>query len=129
MTKTIIGVGVAIFVLGGLIWIAQPNSGKNTAALSQDAGGKLIVEDAHDYDFGSISMAAGKVNHQFKIKNSGSSEVNIEKMYTSCMCTTASLLKGDVRFGPYGMPGHSAIPRIDQAIGPGEEATVEIVFD
>ena len=45
------------------------------------------------------------------------------------MCTTASLIIGDKQFGPVGMPGHGAIPTINQTINANEEATVEVVFD
>lgn len=45
------------------------------------------------------------------------------------MCTTALLAIGEKQFGPFGMPGHMAIPRIDQNIEPNKEATVEVVFD
>lgn len=74
-------------------------------------------------------MAAGKVEHSFKIKNAGAEPVIIAKMYTSCMCTTASLLKNGKQFGPYGMPGHGLIPKLNKLINPNEEAIVKIVFD
>lgn len=45
------------------------------------------------------------------------------------MCTSAALMMGGRRFGPYGMPGHGAIPRIDQTLNPNEEATIEVTFD
>lgn len=128
MNKITIGVIVAILALGGLVWIARPDSQSNTASPIR-SNGILIVEEANNYDFGTISMAAGKVKHLFKIKNTGDETITISKIYTSCMCTTASLMIGDKQFGPYGMPGHSAIPRIDQTINPNEEASVEIVFD
>ena len=128
MIKTIIGVIVAILVLGGLIWIARPDSQSSTV-LSARSNGTLIVEEANSYDFGTISMAAGKVKHAFKIKNSSNEAVTINKIYTSCMCTTAALTVGGKQLGPYGMPGHGAIPRIDQAVNPKEEAIIDVVFD
>ena len=139
MNKLIIGIIIAVIALGGVIWIARPASpdlqrGKPSA---QGAGGPLRVEGESSYDFGNISMAAGKVSRQFKIKNTGSEAVVINKMYTSCMCTTALLMMGNTasssgelkQFGPFGMPGHGAIPSIDQQIGSNEEATVEVTFD
>ena len=45
------------------------------------------------------------------------------------MCTTAALTAGGKKFGPYGMPGHGAIPKIDGVINPNEEAVVEVVYD
>lgn len=128
MNKTIIGIVIGILILGGLVWIARPD-GQNTASVAASSNGSLTVEEASNYDFGSISMAAGKVKHQFKIKNTSSEAVTIGKMYTSCMCTTATLMTGGKRFGPVGMPGHGAIPKINQTINPNEEAIVEVVFD
>jgi hypothetical protein len=87
------------------------------------------VEGTDYYEFGSVSMAAGKVKHQFKIRNTSAEPVVIGKMYTSCMCTTASLMMGGKTFGPVGMPGHGGIPSLNQTINPNEEASVEVVFD
>lgn len=128
MKKTIIGAGIAVLVLGGLIWIARPGSSSNAASPAESSA-TLVVEETSNYDFGAISMAAGKVKHQFKIKNTGSEVVIINKIYTSCMCTTASLVVEGKQFGPYGMPGHDTIPRIDQAVDSNEEAVIEVTFD
>lgn len=126
---TIIGIIIAIVVLGGIVWIARPDSQtRNIASLSPNSSGILKAEETN-FDFGAISMAAGKVKHAFKIKNTGSESIVIGKMYTSCMCTTASLIMNGKKFGPYGMPGHGFIPKINESIAPGNEATVEIVFD
>jgi hypothetical protein len=128
MNKTIISIIGAILVLGGLIWIARPD-GKSTSSVRADSNGVLSVAESNNYDFGTISMAAGNVTHAFKIKNTSSEAVVINKVYTSCMCTTATLVKGDQRFGPFGMPGHVAVPKIDQTINPDEEIIIEAVFD
>ncbi len=128
MNKTSIGIIVGILVLGGLIWIARPDD-NNTPSVQANSNGMLTVEESSNYDFGTISMAAGNVTRIFKIRNSSSDTVVISKMYTSCMCTTATLTKGDQRFGPFGMPGHVAVPKIDQTVNPNEEVTVEVVFD
>ena len=128
MNKTIIGIGIGILILGGLVWIARPDA-QNASSATSNSNGTLTVEEANNYDFGSISMATGKVRHTFKIKNTSNEAVTISKMYTSCMCTTAALAIDGKQFGPYGMPGHWAIPSINQTINPNEEATVEVVFD
>ena len=129
INKTVLVIIVALLALGGIIWFARPNSEKKTAATSAKSDGSLTVEDESSYDFGTVSMANGKVKHDFKIKNTSGEAVIINKIYTSCMCTTAVLIKGDKQFGPYGMPGHGFIPNIDQGINTNEETTVEITFD
>ncbi|MCR4306492.1 MAG: DUF1573 domain-containing protein [Candidatus Yonathbacteria bacterium] len=92
------------------------------------SAGTLVATESF-YDLGTISMSAGKVSRVFKITNSGGSPVQIKKIYTSCMCTTATLITREGSAGPFGMPGHAAIPTISEPIAPNEEASVEIVFD
>ncbi|MCJ7838363.1 MAG: DUF1573 domain-containing protein, partial [Burkholderiales bacterium] len=55
--------------------------------------------------------------------------VLIRKLYTSCMCTTAALVKDGKAGEAFGMPGHTPIPTINVPIKPGEQAFVEVVFD
>ena len=95
---------ILLVVLGGLVWIARPDAQKTTPSSSTESAGVLTVEESNNHDFGTISMATGKVTHQFKIKNTSDKVVTINKMYTSCMCTTAELIIGGKQFGPYGMP-------------------------
>ncbi len=129
MNKTIIGIIVGVIVFGGLVWSARPDPSQGNGKISANSNSALTVQEASNYDFGTISMVAGKVKHQFKIKNISSEGVTVDKMYTSCMCTTAELLTASGQFGPFGMPGHGAVPKIDGLISPSEEAIVEVVFD
>lgn len=129
MSKKIIFISIAVVVLAGIVWLARPSQqNENTASLSPAVPGSLVAEEIN-FDFGSISMAAGKVKYDFKVKNIGTEPVVVEKMYTSCMCTTASLVTNKKKYGPYGMPGHGFVPKINASIGPNEEVTVETVFD
>lgn len=102
----------------------------NPSALtnSPQSAGALIAAESF-YDLGTISMAAGKVSRVFKVTNSGGAPVQVKKIYTSCMCTTATLTTKEGSAGPFGMPGHATIPTISQAIAPNEEASIEAVFD
>ncbi|MBI4205493.1 MAG: DUF1573 domain-containing protein [Betaproteobacteria bacterium] len=88
-----------------------------------------LLSPAPFFDFGNISMAAGTVSHRFSIRNTGDSAVTINKMYTSCMCTVATLITPAGRKGPFGMPGHGVIPAIFETIPPGGSAQVDVVFD
>ena len=81
------------------------------------------------FDFGSISMAAGKVTHRFWFKNESPSEVLIRRIYTSCMCTTATFVKGMKVINSYGMPGHGPLPAVNESLKPGEAAYIDAVFD
>lgn len=133
--KVIIGTGIGALVLGGLIIAAMPGPGATkppsaapVSSATVGAAGSLSAFTTK-YNFGSISMAAGKVTHRYAIRNTGTAPVLIRKMYTSCMCTTAALVKAEKKFGPYGMIGHGYTPVIDESMRPGEEAMVDVVFD
>ena len=129
-TKAIIGIFVGtVVIISGLIWFGQPTANTNsTQASKKPIADSLKIEET-SFDFGTISMANGKVSHIFKVKNAGLEPVTMSKLYTSCMCTSASLMMGSEKFGPFGMPGHGAIPSIKAIIAPDQEAEVEVVFD
>ncbi|MFS8086044.1 MAG: DUF1573 domain-containing protein [Acidobacteriota bacterium] len=142
--KVIIGTGAAVLVLGGLIIAAMPEPGASNPATSATGSASAAGAPTSTgspgaagalnafvmkYNFGSISMAAGKVTHRYAIRNTGTAPVTIQKMYTSCMCTTAALVKGEKKSAEFGMPGHTPIPTINVPMNPGEEAMVEVIFD
>lgn len=128
INKNIISIIIGLLLLGGLFLISRPEDSSSGVGKEVLSAGMLSAEELN-FDFNSVSMAAGDVSHIFKIKNTGTEPVIIGKMYTSCMCTVATLIYGDKKFGPYGMAGHGFIPSIDQEVNPGEEASVEAVFD
>lgn len=89
------------------------------------ANGKIITKEL-SYDFGTISMEKGVVKHDFSI--SPTEKLKIEKLYTSCMCTTAWLKADGQRFGPFGMPGHGSTGNFSKILAAGEYA-IEVEFD
>jgi len=93
------------------------------------ASANPLVSMSRSFDFGTISMAAGKVSHRFWIRNTGDSPVTITRLYTSCMCTEATLITPAGSKGPFGMPGHGANAGVFERIAPGGTAQVEAVFD
>ena len=119
---------ILTFALIGLLGFLLSESKGSQPENTDQSNGFLAAEES-SFDFGNISMAAGKVSHTFKIKNSGAEPVIISKIYTSCMCTETTLVKQNGRFGPFGMPGHISIPKINQILKADEEAAVEVVFD
>lgn len=127
--KVIIYWSIGIVLLAGIIALvaAGQNGNKNEAPLPYLPGALKAAEAS--FDFGQISMAAGKVSHSFKVKNSSAQPVKTGKLYTSCMCTEASFVKGSLRKGPFGMIGHGFIPKLNETIAPGEEVVLEVTFD
>lgn len=127
MKSVLISVLATAVLIVGLVWFARPDT--DVASQTREISDDTLISDEANYDFGTISMAAGKVSHSFRITNTRPEPLVIEKIYTSCMCTTAALSTQGKTFGPFSMPGHGIIPKIDAVIEPGEEATVEVVFD
>ena len=59
--------------------------------LDQKEGQGKIEVNPLEYDAGTISIAAGLIKHIYEIKNNGDSDLTIEDIRTSLMCTTAIL--------------------------------------
>lgn len=125
--STIISFLVVLIVIGGLILISRANQ-QNDVPNNSVKTQKIVAEES-SFDFGSVSMAAGLVKHSFVIRNISSEPVKISKMYTSCMCTEASILYKDEDIGPFGMPGHGFLPPVNVTIDLDSEAKIEVVFD
>lgn len=128
--------GIAVLALVFIFWVSRGTpatdqhnmmNGGNMAGLA-DAQSALTASEMM-YDFGSISMRNGKVNRVFSVQNNSSEPVKITKMYTSCMCTEATLISRGEKMGPLGMPGHGFVPNLNQVLEPNETAEVEVIFD
>ncbi len=126
-SKAIIIGAIVTFALlfGGLYLMSrsQPQVMVNPQATGQLTAGESF------YDFGSVSMAKGLVSRKFTLTNPDSVPAVVIKIYSSCMCTKGTLTVGDRTYGPYGMPGHGAIPGIAAEIAPGQTAQLEVIFD
>jgi len=114
----IIGTVLVILILGGLIVAAKPGPAAKVPPRAELQSKSDLSAEEMSFDFGSISMAAGNVTHRFRIKNANAEPVVIRKISTSCMCTTAQLVKGSKKLAIYGMPGHGYIPELDEPIAP-----------
>lgn len=133
-SKTVFSVIIILIVVAGLfIWgfpAGQRDGGlpQNTTAVKNRTSGLAASEKL--YDFGVISMKNGDVSKEFAITNIAASDITISRVVTSCMCTSAFIVlpDGDLR-GPFGMPGHGAVPPANEIIKAGESRTVRVVFD
>lgn len=135
-TGLIVGASLIAVALVIAIIAARPGSSPVVPGVSAPApvvaaprsAAALTAREAN-YNFGQISMAAGKVSHRFWFRNESAAPVLIQRIYTSCMCTTATLVKSARVIGSYGMPGHGPVPEVNERLAPGEAAYVEAVFD
>ncbi len=114
-----------------LIAVSYPNSQKEKVSDKAASLSSIVDISAPEtnFDFGEISMAAGKVSHDFEITNNSSSTIVFEKLFTSCMCTNAYFILGGEESGPFGMPGHGFVPGLGRELKAGEKAVVRAVFD
>lgn len=122
-----IGIFLFVVLIAGAFVMSSPTA-SNQQTGKASTSSKLAATETF-FDFGTISMAKGKVTKAFTVKNTTSEPITVSKIYTSCMCTQASLVQGTNRRGPFGMPGHGSVPTISEAVAPGAEAVVEVVFD
>ncbi|NUQ57569.1 MAG: DUF1573 domain-containing protein [Candidatus Paceibacter sp.] len=98
-------------------------------AMANEKAGTISFEDDY-FNFGTVSMSKGNVNHTFKMRNTGDKPVKISGIYTSCMCTEATLTAvGGKKFGPFGMKGHGGNNYANVTMMPGEEMMVETTVD
>lgn len=139
----IAGIALVVVILGVAVIAAKPGAGPVSAggtagaatpsaamaaAVAARPGDGLTARDAA-FDFGPISMAAGKVSHRYWFRNDSAAPVLVKQVYTSCMCTSATLVKSVRVVGTYGMPGHGPLPDVNETFAPGEAAYLDVVFD
>lgn len=123
-------IGLSVAAIAAAVFVSRARIGEpRPGAAPAPAQQGPLVSPQPFFDFGVVSMAAGKVTHVFRVRNDGAAPVTIQKIYTSCMCTTATLVTRAGAKGPFGMPGHGAAAKLAERLDPGEEALVEAVFD
>jgi hypothetical protein len=129
--KKILSLSISIIGIVGIVGVLAWFGSKNQTGAQNSAGHNVstsLLAPEKSYDFGTVSMAAGKVKHNFEISNSSDRAVTIRSIATSCMCTEANLLYNQERFGPFGMSGMSGTS-LDKKIQPGDKVEVETIFD
>ena len=96
----------------------------------QEVGAKSALSAAETaYDFGVITMRGGNVSHVFKVANPTDQDITVERLSTSCMCTTAYIVEGTSRAGPFGMPGMGFAIQANRLFRAGQAVDIEVVFD
>lgn len=125
MKNYIFWIAMIAVIIAGFVLLTNSKGSQN-----QNVGQSQILGlESQTHDFGTLSMAKGKVTHDYKLKNDSQTQITIKKIYTSCMCTGALLIKGAKNLGPFGMPGHAPIPSVNENLAAGSEATVQVIFD
>ena len=79
------------------------------------------------HNFGDVSQSKGIVSFLTSITNDGESDLVIDGIVTSCMCTTANIIVDGEESPTFGM--HAKPSSWKQVIKPGEEARLKINYD
>ncbi|MDX1607864.1 MAG: DUF1573 domain-containing protein [Candidatus Spechtbacterales bacterium] len=127
MKKTAL-ISLSIFAFIALLaWLGSSGARNPVVAGYSDSS---LSAPVNSFDFETISMEDGDVEHNFELTNNGTEPVVITKVYTSCMCTTAYIYdSAGNEYGYFGMQGHGRSPVANVTVQPGESATVRAVFD
>src|SRR3989344_219375 len=127
MKKTIIICAVIVLGLIGLMLWGRSNQ---TDGISQNSGViSSLTATEKLYDFGTISMKDGLVEHMFKVTNSSDKDISLKKVNTSCMCTRAYIESSNGEKGPFGMEGMGYLPPVNETIKAGESRNIKVVYD
>lgn len=92
---------------------------------------KLAVAE-NKIDMGKVSQRDGIATTEFVIKNEGKSNLIIDKLSSSCGCTSGSVVYQGEEGPKFSMPGHGnkePDPAWQVAIAPGDEAKVKVYYD
>lgn len=123
----LIAISVAVIAFG--VYRSFEGAGAPRAQAAQAEKPAALVTMRPSLDLGTVSMAAGKVPFSYLIRNGGAEPLTINRIYTSCMCTNATLVTATERKGPFGMPGHGLPTNLKAALAPGETANLQVLFD
>jgi len=129
-TKIFIG-GVVLLMLliAGFAFLL----GKDTTSgepSSEEAGVLGLEINPSFYDLGKVPINGGIVTKEYRVKNTAGKSLNLKKITTSCMCTTASVSVGDKTTKFFGMEGHGdSNPSVNLEVPEGETVKVTVNFD
>ena len=117
--------------LGSFVDENQGKEFKEQLIAQAPASRPIISLISELYDFGDVSETKGIVTTLFELKNEGQKDLIIDKLDSSCGCTSASVIfKGEE--GPrYAMAGHGIENPTDWeiVIPPGESAQLNVYYD
>lgn len=128
--NVLIVLGLITFTVG-LFWLILFSGviGSEKEAIGYSQSVLSASEDT--FDFGTLEMKNGKVQHDYIATNDGPEPLVIQKVYTSCACTSAYIIdSANKKHGDFGMPGHiGSAKKANITVNPGESITVVAVYD
>lgn len=92
----------------------------------------IISLSPDTYDFGDVSQKKGVATTFFELKNEGKSDLVINRLETSCGCTSASVIYQNEEGPIFNMPGHGINEEVgdwEVVIPPEGEAQLKVYYD
>lgn len=128
-TKFIVGAGIfTLALIFGLAFVIS-SKGSKEKVLSETAAQGIEVL-ANDYDLGEVPINGGIVTRGYEVKNTSGGEIELLKITTSCMCTTANVKVGETETRFFGMEmAGDKNPFVNHKIKNGETAKITVRFD
>lgn len=128
-TKFILGAFIFTLVLiVGLAFLVSSKE-KKVSVLST-AAAQGVEATPSDYDLGEVPINGGIVTKEYEVKNTTGADIELLKITTSCMCTTASVKIGESQTRFFGMEmAGDKNPFLNLKIKNGETAKVSVRFD
>jgi len=124
---------ITTLVLFGVITLTVRNSSKTKTDITNvDSVESTYKLDKVYFSFGKISQKNGNVETEYKLTNTGNSDIYVNRLYTSCLCTKAQITFSDGSKSTLnGMLDHG--PNSDLLIGKsikaGKTVKIKAIFD
>ncbi|MBI4157772.1 DUF1573 domain-containing protein [Candidatus Woesebacteria bacterium] len=128
-TKFILGAFIfTLLVVIGLAFLVSSKE-KKTGTLSEVKAEGVTVTPLN-YELGEVPIKGGIVTKEYEVKNETGGDIELLKIATSCMCTTASAKVGEdeTRFFGMEMVGDKN-PLLSLKVKNGEAAKISVQFD
>lgn len=131
--SNLLGYIVGAVLIVGIVFMFANSTGTKGSDVNekiQTSSASVLTATTEEFDFGTIMMQDGNVEHEFMVENLGTEPVVINKAYTSCMCTQAAITDSSgVARGLFGMPGHGGSGKTDIIVPAGESILVNAIYD
>ena len=128
-TKFIVGTALLTLavIVGLAFFFSAKGSQEKTLVMTEVKGVEAPVTH---YELGDVPINGGVVTKEYEIKNASGKDIELIKIVTSCMCTSASVKtgNGETRFFAMEMAGDRN-PSINFKIKKDETAKVTVRFD
>lgn len=124
-------IGTAVLTIGlivGLAFLISAKGAKEKTLVTTEVQG--IEASTIHYDLGDVPIGGGIVAKEYELKNTSGKDLELVKIATSCMCTSASVKVGDeeTRFFSMEMGGDKN-PFISLKLKKDETAKAIVRFD